>query len=478
MLCGVVLLGGLALAGCVQDGPVATTATVLPPRAPRLAGLEARPGPDDAKLAAAFGGEYRAPAMKARLAEIVARLVPKTGRPEESYAVTILDSPSVNAFALPSGHLYLTRGLLALAVDEAEIAAVVAHEIAHLTQRHAALRGEFEARSALITRVMSDVLDQPAALPAKTTAHATLAGFSRAQELDADAIGIATVAAGGYDPYASARFLAALDRDAALSPRSGGEARAGADMFATHPGTPERIALARVAARRLGAPGLGRRDRDAYLDALDGTSFGDDPADGQVRGRHFAHARLGVAFDAPDGFVLENGPSAVLGATADGRRRLLFDAVEAGNGQTLGDLLTSSWADGLTEGSLVTAEVEGRGVARAASAGPEWAFRLAAVRLGSGTFRLILGERNGEGDSRLDRDFEAALASLRALRPGEAQAMRSRRIALVTARPGEGAEALASRMPGEMPLERFLVMNGLERGTALKPGERYKVVVE
>lgn len=140
--------------------------------------------------------------------------------------------------------------------------------------------------------------------------------------------------------------------------------------------------------------------------------------------------------------------------------------------------MTTSWADALTPDSLATEETGDRTVASAASTGSDWSFRLAAVRLGTGTYRLILGERRADGPGTLERDFAAALASLRLLRPGEAQAVRPRRISVVAARHGDTAAGLAARMSLEAPLERFLVMNGLERGEPLRPGERYKLVTE
>jgi len=113
------------------------------------------------RLIDAFGGEYSAPATERYLNETLARLAPASQTPSEPYRVTILDSPVVNAFALPSGDIFVTRGLLALANDGSEVAAVMAHEIAHVTAHHAAQRAELEKTAALFTRVSSQVLDRP-----------------------------------------------------------------------------------------------------------------------------------------------------------------------------------------------------------------------------------------------------------------------------------------------------------------------------
>lgn len=478
------LLASLLLAGCAGEHTGALRAAPVAAAAPRLSVSERAAQQDHAALVKAFGGEYRAPQLKGLLDEIVARLVPHTARPDQGYEITLLDSPSPNAFAMPSGRIYLTRGLLALGNDSAELAAVMAHEMAHVTRRHALARGELEARSVLVSRVVSDLLGDPAGGTAlRERSRATLAGFSRAQEFEADAVGVATLAAAGYDPSAAARFLRSLERNVRLSARHGD---AGApDMLSTHPATAERIALAAAEARRVGSPEAGpaSRDaaRDAYLDAIDGTLFGDNPADGIVRGRRFLHPRLGVAFEAPAGYALENTPRAVLGVTGDGRRRLLFDAVDLPEGQSLQEVITSTWSDALEPGSLETRRVGDGEVAVARSRGQEWEFRLAAIRIGPTIYRLILASR--EGDEPLAGEFDAALASVRAFDADEAAALKPDRIRITRVGLGDDLASLAARMTGDAAsgsgaLDRFLALNGLDQGAVLKVGERYKVVSE
>ena len=135
------------------------------------------------------------------LTDVTNRLVMATDRPDETFQVTILNSPVVNAFALPNGRLYVTRGLLALANDTSEVAAVLSHEIAHVTLRHASQRSELQARSDLIERVAENVLnDAEEAAVAQSQARSTLASFSRAQELEADQMGVKVLARAGLRP--------------------------------------------------------------------------------------------------------------------------------------------------------------------------------------------------------------------------------------------------------------------------------------
>jgi len=445
----------------------------LPSDAPRVIGSENPRDRDHERLVAAFGGEVRAPQAQRLLTDITNRLVMATDRPDESYRVTILNSPVVNAFALPNGRLYVTRGLLALANDTSEVAAVLSHEIAHVTLRHASQRNEMQARSALIKRVTEDVLnDAEQAAVVQSQARSSLANFSRSQELEADQTGVKVLARAGFDPYGAPRFLTALDRSAGSSRGDSSSA----EMMASHPSTSERISKALQAARRASAPGTGESGRLEYLAAIDGIPYGDDPADGVVKGRRFSHARLGVTFEAPEGFTLENTSQAVLGASPDGSKRLLFDAADTPNGQSLEEVLRSTWSDTIEPGSLETTTVNGLPVATAVSNGKEWSFRLSAIRIGNTTYRLIMAARSGTGD--LDGMFRRTLDTVRQVQPDEARQIRPLRLKVVTARDGDTAQSLAETMPVDRALDRFLLLNGLERNAPLKSGERYKIVVE
>ncbi len=304
----------LGLAACAPNDAPPVTATVLPPSAPRVA-LAEKPSPERRRLIEVFGGVYSAPATQAYLDGVLAKLAMATDAPRQTYRVTVLNSPIVNAFSLPSGDIFVTRGLLALADDTSEIAAVMAHEIGHITARHAAQRAEFEKTTALFSRVNSQLLAQREAQDeVEARSKLAIARFSREQEFAADQIGIKTIARAGYDPYGAARFLTALGEWSAFRASvSGGGSANRPDMMATHPSTPERIAQATATARQFSAPGTGEVGRDAYLAAIDGVAFGDDPAQGVVRDNAFIHPKLGFAFDAPQGFTLDNQTAALIG---------------------------------------------------------------------------------------------------------------------------------------------------------------------
>ena len=190
----------LAVAGCASgsddQAKVVEVTVPLPPSAPRTTGVDSPATREHKQLVAYFGGEYRAAATERYLDEVLAKLAAASDTPAQVYRVTILNSPIVNAFALPSGNIYVTRGLLALANDTSEVAAVMAHEIAHVTERHAARRAELEKRSAVISQAADVIDNRDQSRTFKSYAQLTLASFSRQQEIDADEIGVHVIARG------------------------------------------------------------------------------------------------------------------------------------------------------------------------------------------------------------------------------------------------------------------------------------------
>ncbi len=186
-------------------------------------------------------------------------------RPDLKYRVTVLNSPAINAFALPDGSLYVTRGLLALANDTSEMSSVLAHEMAHVIARHASIREDQVKQAVLVSRVISDVVaDQNMGALAMQKSRQTLATFSRGQELEADAIGVGIAARAGFDPYGASRFLTDMGKQASLRTSAFGGASSTTpdmDFLATHPATPDRISIAIANAREYAAPGAGERDK-------------------------------------------------------------------------------------------------------------------------------------------------------------------------------------------------------------------------
>jgi predicted Zn-dependent protease len=369
---------------------------------------------------------------------------------------------------------------LALANDGSEVAAVMAHEIAHLTEKHAVRREEEEKRAAVISQAASVIQNKQKGEEIQAIERRTIATFSRQQELDADQIGIKVTAKAGFDPYGASRFLAALGRSAAMRTSLIGQNASAdrPDILATHPSTPERVAQAIAVARQIGAPGIGVADRAPYLAAIDGMIFGDSPTEGSVRGRKFLHARLGFAFLAPDGFTLESATKALLGVSANGNEALRLDSVKAPPGMSLEAYMASDWIDGLLQSSIESIDVNGAPTVIASARAGEWNFRLAVIRFEpSEIYRLIFATRALTDDS--EKRFRAALESFHRATPEEIRAVHPQRIKIVTANAGESPGDLATKMAvPDRQLDFFLLINGLEANAALQAGENYKIVVE
>jgi predicted Zn-dependent protease len=468
----------LSLAACAAIDPPPAPVSVAPPAAPRaVAGTPA--SPERKRLIDAFGGVYSAPATEAYLNAVLVKLGPVADAGGQPYRVTMLNSPIVNAFALPSGDIFVTRGLLALADDTSEIAAVMAHEIGHITARHAAQRAEFEKTTALFTKVNAQLLAQRQAQDeAEARSKLAIASFSRQQELEADQIGIKTIARAGYDPYAAARFLTALGEWSALRASVSGAGSADRpDMMSTHPSTPERIAHATEEARQFGAPGSGEVDRAGYLAAIDGVAFGDDPSQGVVRDNAFIHPKLGFAFEAPDGFTLDNQSAALIGVGEAGGEALRLDSIAIGDSTPVTNAIGSGWIDGVKTTAIQPKQIAGLEGATAVAEGQQWSFRLGAIRLNGRLYRLIFAAH--ALSPTVDSRFMASLDSFRLINAQDSALAAPQKIKIIEAGSGDTAETLASRM-AFLPrsVDQFLILNGLERGAALVPGQRYKIVAQ
>lgn len=476
----------LLLAGCITD-PLATDRSqpatpadqiTLPPAPPRTTALDAVAAREHQRLVAAFGGEYRSPAATALIRDILERLGRATERPGERYSVTLLNSPVVNAFALPNGNVYITRGLMVLANDTSEIASVLAHEMAHVITRHAVDRQELERTAQLVNRVRSDVLqDAAAARTLNAQGRVAIASFSRQQELEADALSVRIIARAGFDPYGATRFLDSLGRTTAIRAAMLGMSASAQtlDITATHPSSSERIQLATLTARQVGAPGVGEADRNRYLNTLQGVTFADDSAQGFVRGTSFSHPKLGIAFTAPDGFVLENSKDAVLGVSPEGGRAVRFDQAKVEASTPLDRYVDSGLIEGAAAENIETLTINGLSAATSVSRSEGWTYRIFAFRVGAQTFRLTYAARNMTAE--LDAAFRASAQTFRRLSPQESGQLKPLRIALVTAGAADTAETLAARMALDEPkVERFRVLNGLQISDRVFPGQRYKIV--
>jgi predicted Zn-dependent protease len=470
------LVAAALLAGCTSAGDFKQVSLRLPTDATLKSAMPKASERENARILATYGGIYDNPKLQAVMERTVARLVAASERPDLSYTVVILNSPAINAFALPNGTIYLTRGLITLANDEAELASVLAHEMGHVIARHGAIREEQARQAAVVAHVVTDVLDDPAAgALALANSKKTLANFSRGQELEADGIGVGIAARAGFDPYGAARILTDMQRNAEFKAgKSANDTRA-AEVFSSHPATPERIKNAVENAKQYKSSG--ERDSDEYLAALDGAVYGEDPSEGLVRGRRFIHGKLGFTFTAPPAFTLDNTAQAVLGLRDGGSEALRLDVVSVPPEQTLGTYLTSGWIENVDRSTVEEITINGFPAATAMASGDSWTFRLYVVRYGTDVYRFIFASKQRSIES--DTAFREAVLSFRRMTVDEAAKVQPLHLAIRTVRPGDTQEKLARRMAvSERALETFRLLNGLAPADALTPGRKVKLVVE
>lgn len=452
-----------------SDNPV-TVDTVS--RNDRLAELAKAQHP---RILATYGGEYSDPKLERMVAKVVGNLTLDPQNPTQTYRITILNSPNVNAFALPGGYLYVTRGLLALANDSAELAAVIAHEMAHVTANHGIQRQQKEAEEVLAARVVSDVLgENQGARLALIRNKLSLAQFSRNQELEADALGIRASGRAGFDAFAAGRFLHSMSAYTDFRSVSGATDPS-LDFLASHPNAPQRIELAQRHARQFGASG-GARDRDSFLAGIDGMLFGDTPEEGYVRGSTFMHPGLGISFAVPAGFTIDNTAAAVT-ATGPGEIAIRFDGVALASGTRLTDYLRSGWIAGLDPASIRAETIDGNEAAVAQAVAEGWQFDITVVRSGDQIYRLLTAAPLAS--TQLQPVARQVSGSFRTLDAAEKAALQPLRIRVVTVKPGQTAASLAGAMSGvDRKLDLFRVLNALTPGATVSVGDKVKIVTD
>lgn len=481
---GSVLLAVLSLSGCQSVFEQSYQANVSPSSSPQIvqevqkddprAQMGAREHP---RILASYGGEYHDAKTERLVAKIAGALTAVSENPQQSYRITILNSPNINAFALPGGYLYVTRGLLALANDASEVAAVLSHEMAHVTANHGIERQRREEAEVIASRVVAEVLSSDlAGKQALARGKMRLAAFSRQQELQADTIGVRTLGEAGYDPYAAARFL---DSMAAYQHYNSSDPNAdqSMDFLSSHPSTPQRVELARDHARAFGPEGsTGDKGRGYFLDGIDGLLYGDSPQEGYVRGHTFLHGGLGIRFDVPDGFQIDNKVEAVM-ATGPGDIAVRFDGVADTQNRSLTNYISSGWVTGLLPDTIRATKVDGMEAATARASADRWDFDVTVVRIGGQIFRFLTAVP--KGSDQLEPTADTLRNTFRRITPQEAQGLKPLRVRVVTVGASDSLATLSARMMGtDRKLELFKVLNALSAGQTPAVGSRVKIIAE
>lgn len=486
--CLIILIPLLLLAACTSK-PAAGgnyANAFMPPERERHTGAC-----DHSRPVAAMGGIYSDPTLNAYVTKIGQAVIGAEGASPNCCTFTIIDSDDVNAFVLPGGYVHVTRGLLALADNEAELASVLAHEVGHVAAGHSSQRLNrtmTAAQEAAGIRTIAAAEGLPADIVDLTTVGAptSLQRYSREQELEADRLGARYLRNAGYDPTAMVTFLEHLRRYSLLQAKLAGRSELvmeGSLLMASHPGTAARIAQAGRLAEQSAASDA-KRGRDTYLERIDGLIFGDSPEQGLRVGRDFYHRSLRFAFRLPPGFVVVNRADPVVAHNPQGAL-IALDRTLATNLRDPAHYVRRDWGSGLDltdveriDAGTVPAAV---GTARVHMQGAPVDVRLVAIQTDSQrdlsyVYRIVF-ITSGQMTGPQARALKETVDSFRHLSEAEAAAIEPLRIHVITVKPGDTVHALAAILPfADHQIEWFLVVNRIDPKEPLTPGETVKIV--
>ncbi len=423
-------------------------------------------------------GLYDNPELQRYVEDLGYKLARLSHRPNLPWQFAIVDQQAVNAFALPGGFIYITRGILPYLQDEAELAGVLGHEIAHVTARHSAQQA---------TRAMGGQLGMialgvfvPSTQPFGDLGSVGLGmafmKFGRDDEREADRVGIEYTAKGGWDPAAVPEVLQTLSRLNDLSERGV------PNWLSTHPEPESRVVEAQPTAAKFASAEATDRGRDRFLRMIDGIVVGDNPKDGVVRGNAFLHPDMRIALEFPEGWEVMNSPSQVAAREPGENHYMLLQHVDQPRGRTAEDVATYAMTAarftrlegrpmslggldayvGLYQGQI-------NGVGRVT-------MRAAHVVQGRQAY-VVAGFAPDAAFGKIDGAVAASIQSLRQLSAREAADIRPNRLDFYTVRAGDTWQSIASRGGSIVRATDLAIMNNYAVNEQPKPGERIKVVV-
>jgi predicted Zn-dependent protease len=428
-------------------------------------------------------GVYNDPELQRYVEDIGLRLARGSHRPNLPWSFAIVDSPAVNAFALPGGYIYLTRGILAYLNDEAELAGVLGHEIGHVTARHAVEQYTRAGGTQLGLLVGSIFLPgmRPYGDLVGTGFGILFLKYGREDELQADRLGVEYAARGGWDPGGVADMLRTLSRlDETSSDRRGTP-----NWLSTHPDPASRVAQIEpvIAGVERGAETPGRTARDEYLRRIDGLLYGDNPREGIVRGPEFLHPDLRFALRFPEGWDVRNSSTQVVANLPGTRSYMVLQLLERPRGGSLEAVAIGSMRDaGFRAADGGARDINGLEgwvgtfTGRMRELGDVVA-RAAFVRHDRRIYRLVGFAPRAEFD-RIAGEVGESLLSFRPLDRREADAIQPNRVALYTVRGGDTWQRIAQG-PGRglVRPSTLAILNGFDPAEQPQPGDRIKIVV-
>lgn len=436
---------------------------------------------EDSKVRGQYG-VYDDPVLQDYVNGIGQRLAQSSHRPGLQYHFLVVDSPEINAFALPGGYIYITRGILAYLNSEAELAAVLGHEIGHVTARHSVQQMSAATAANVGASVLQIFVPQVRNVAGdaliNTLGGALLSGYGREHELEADRLGAEYLARTGYDPQAMIKVVGVLKNqelfDAEVARAEGREPRAYHGLFASHPDNDTRLQEVVREAAKFSSP-ENRINREEFLRRMERMVFADSPDQGIVRDNKFYHSGLGLTLQFPAGWKIRNSTQNVSAMSPD--RNALIDLRSAGAAQgSPAEVLRKMLK--LGTGSSVTPQTIG-GLPAAAtelkiSGKPT---HVAVVFLGKSAYAIGLQGGSDAAFRQHRATMEAALQSFHAITPQELAAAKPLRLRVITARAGQTFAELAKTSPlGRFAEGHLRVLNGLYPAGEPVAGQALKII--
>jgi predicted Zn-dependent protease len=442
-----------------------------------------------------FGGPLANPRLQAYVNDIGQRLAKQSHRANLTWTFTVLDSPDVNAFALPGGYVYITRGILAYMDSEADLAGVIGHEIGHVTARHGAQRATRQQRAGagvLAATVLGVLLETVGVSGAAQAANQVstgiaaghIASYSREQELQADQLGAEYLSRVGYSPKHMIDVITLLkdqERFATDNAKAQGkQAPQGNSWLATHPSNDARLESIRRIADSYKGPGTREEGQQRFLQAIDGIGYGESREQGVVRGQNFFHEPLGLVLTAPAGWSFDNNPDELYVINPQGDAAVVMKLIPPDAGKTHDEILRNGFkaTQGRTErtpiGGFEATYFVGQ---RAAQNNPAQPLEVTLINgPGSRTYAFLHAARDAATLARNRAALREATASFRAFNAGDRAAARPWTLRTVPM-PAGGFAELARRSPLGAQAERQLrLLNGVYGGGNIAAGRPVKVV--
>jgi predicted Zn-dependent protease len=480
-----VLLIGVALVAMGAKAPKGA----LPAAQPMTASDKATGAKAHPEIMAEFGGAYDAP-QAAYVRTVGQKIAMQSGlsNAQNDFTVTLLNSSVNNAFAIPGGYVYVTRQLLGLMNNEAELASVMGHEVGHVAARHGQKRNKratLGGLGAAAATILGGVLagQQGAQLGQQlggTVAQRWVLGYSRAQEYEADDLGVSYLAKGGYDPNAASTMLAALAAQTALDARVQGRGDNKLPAWAsTHPDPASRVV--RAAQKAAASQPVGKAlNADTFINQLDNLMYDDDPKQGVVEGQDFIHPDMRLKFTAPAGFAVSNGTDAVTISGTTGQASFSAGPYSGDMDAYIAAVYKALAGDNATinYGSVAKSTINGIPVGRATTTANSQSGQVNVTVTvyefaKDKAYHILAISPVGSGDV-----FSSLFGSVRRISDAEAAAVRPRKLDIVAVKKGDTISSLSARMAyTSFQTERFLTLNALKAGDALPVGRKVKLVV-